>query len=100
MSALTPQDRQRLWHHMRTPVYSFVALVLLLGVSVALGAIFPSSHAASIIIGFVTVAMALTVLLFSMEVAEEAPLMRFFSALGFFWVAILIGMTALDYLTR
>ena len=44
--------------------------------------------------------MVLTVLLFSMEVLEEAPLLRFFSAYGFAWLAVMIVLTMTDYLTR
>jgi cytochrome c oxidase subunit 4 len=35
-----------------------------------------------------------------MEVIHEPPLVRLFSGLGFFWVAILVGMTLTDYLAR
>ena len=44
--------------------------------------------------------MVLVVLIFSMELIHEPPLMRLFSAISFFWVAILFSMTLLDYLTR
>ena len=44
--------------------------------------------------------MVATVLLFSMEVRKEPPLTRVFSLLGFCWVAVLFGMTLIDYLTR
>ena len=44
--------------------------------------------------------MVLTVLLFTMEVRDEASLLRFFSGIGFVWVATLFMMTMLDYLTR
>jgi cytochrome c oxidase subunit 4 len=44
--------------------------------------------------------MVLTVLLVSMEMIEEPPLVRVFSALGFFWVMIMFGMTLTDYLYR
>ncbi len=100
MSTLSPADRRRLWEHMRVPVFTFIALMLMLATNVALGAIFPSSQAASIIVGLVTTTMVFTVLLFSMEVREEPPLMRFFSAMGFCWVMVLMGLTVLDFLTR
>ena len=44
--------------------------------------------------------LVLTVLLVSMEVLQEPPLMRLFAALGFFWVAIMFSMTLVDYLSR
>ena len=44
--------------------------------------------------------MVALILLVSMEVIHEPPLIRLFSGLGFFWVAILVGMTLTDYLAR
>ncbi len=84
---------------MLVPLASFAALLALLGCIVLLGALAPSSAASWIEIGL-TVCMALIVLLASMEVTTEPPLMRLFAGLGFVWVAILFGMTLLDYLSR
>lgn len=84
---------------MRVPVFAFAALLLFLAAIVLLGALAPSRMASFIEIGL-AVCMILTVLLFSMEVRLEAPLMRFFSLLGFAWVCILFGMVLLDYLSR
>jgi cytochrome c oxidase subunit 4 len=44
--------------------------------------------------------MVLVVLLISMEVAHDTPLIRVFSMLGFFWVLIMFTMTLTDYLAR
>jgi len=44
--------------------------------------------------------MVALILLVSMEVLKEPPLVKLFSVLGFFWVAILVGMTLTDYLAR
>ena len=62
--------------------------------------LFAPSYAGSWLVIGLTACMAITVLLFSMEVREEEPLMRFFAGLGFAWVGILFGMTLLDYLAR
>lgn len=97
--AISAEDRRLLWHHMRTPTYSFVALLVLLGLIVAMGAFLPVRWSWAIEAGAAT-AMVLTVLLFSMEVLKEAPLMRVFAGLGFCWVAVLFGITLVDYLTR
>lgn len=99
---MTREDRSTLWHHMRMPVLAFVALILLLAVNVVLGIFLPfrrfphvwTAEAA------IAVTMVLIVLIFSMELIREPPLMRLFSAMSFFWVAILFAMTLLDYLTR
>ncbi len=96
---MTAEDRRLLWRHMRAPVLSFVALMALLGVNVVLGATLPF-RAVWAVEAFVVVCMVLTVLLVSMEVLQEPPLVRVFSSLGFFWVLILFGMTLVDYLTR
>ena len=88
-----------LWGRMRIPVFAFAATAAMLAAIVLLGALVPSRTATFIELGIMG-CMILTVLLFSMEVREEPPLMRFFAAIGFAWVAILLMMTTLDYLTR
>ncbi len=96
---LSDEDKRVLWHHMRTPTYAFVALLLMLGVIVLFGAFLPFRWS-WVIEGTVATAMVLTVLLYSMEVLKEPPLVRVFSAMGFCWVAVLFGVTLIDYLTR
>ncbi len=66
---ISDADKRALWHHMRTPTYSFVALLALLGLIVLLGAFLPVRWSWVVEAGAVT-AMVLTVLLFSMEVLE------------------------------
>ena len=94
-----PAARRALWQRMRVPTFAFVALMLFLAAIVLLGALAPSRTASFIEIGLVA-CMILTVLLFSMEVRLETPLMRFFALMGFAWVGILFGMVLLDYLSR
>jgi cytochrome c oxidase subunit 4 len=96
---LSDEARREFLARMRPPLLSFAALLVLLGAIVALGQLFPHPVGSWIEVG-VTICMALTVLLVSMEVIEEPPLMRLFSAVGFVWVAILFGMTMVDYFTR
>ena len=95
----TASVRRDLWPRMRVPTFAFVALMLFLAAIVLLGALAPSRTASWIEAGL-TICMVLTVLLFSMEVRADTPIVRFFSGLGFAWVCILFGMTLLDYLTR
>ncbi|MET0368816.1 MAG: oxidase [Methylobacterium sp.] len=99
LSALTPADRAQLKRRMRKPVLTFLALLALLAVNVTLGATLPFAHVWAIELGVVAL-MAATILLVSMEVIEEPPLIRLFSGLGFFWVCIMVGMTLTDYLGR
>lgn len=96
---LSDEAERTLWHHMRTPAYTFVALLVMLGGIVLLGAILPFPSA-WMVEAALAVTMVVTVLLFSMEVVKEPPMMRVFAAMGFFWVLILLGMTVIDYLTR
>ncbi len=95
----TEPTREAFLRHMRVPIFAFAALLLMLAVIVILGALVPSRTASFIELG-VVICMVLTVLLFSMEVPSEPPLTRFFAGLGFVWVAILFGVTMLDYVTR
>ena len=94
-----PGQRRAIWRQMRVPTFAFVGLLAGLAGIVLTGAV-GQSHLGSIIEFVLMVGMVLTVLLFSMEVTEETPLLRFFAALGFAWVAALFTMTLVDYLTR
>ncbi|MCK2055907.1 oxidase [Methylobacterium sp. 37f] len=97
--ALGPQDRALLWSRLRRPVRTFLALLALLAVNVTLGATRPFAQAWIVELAVVAV-MAAIIILVSMEVRHEAPLVRLFAGVGFFWVAILFGMTLTDYLAR
>ncbi|WP_375454681.1 oxidase [uncultured Methylobacterium sp.] len=99
LAALTADERAALRKHLRTPVLTFLALTALLAVNVTLGATLPFAHAWALEL-LVAAAMALVVLLVSMEVRHEPPMVKLFSGLGFFWVAIMVGMTLTDYLGR
>ena len=96
---MTGNERRLLLRRMRTPAITFVVLLLLLCINVVLGATLPF-RGAYIVEAVITVCMVLTVLLVSMEIIHEPPLIRLFSAVGFFWVAIMFGMTLVDYLSR
>ncbi len=92
-------EKRDLWRRMRVPTFAFAALMVLLGVNVVLGAWMPFSAVwiAELLVGLT---MIVIVMLFSMEVLDEPPLIRLFSVLGFCWVGILFAMTLIDYLTR
>ncbi len=97
--ALSSEDRALLRRHMRKPVLTCLALLALLAVNVALGVTVPFAYTWALEMAVVSVMVAL-ILLVSMEVRTEPPLVKLFSVLGFFWVAILVGMTLTDYLAR
>ena len=99
LATLSADDRALLRRRLRTPVLTFLALLALLAVNVGLGATQPFAYAWAVELA-VAGAMAAIVLLVSMEVLKEPPLIRLFAGLGFFWVAILLGMTLTDYLAR
>jgi len=96
---MTPEERRQLWQHMRTPVISLGLLMALLAINVILGATLPF-HGVWMLEAAVVLCMVLVVLFLSMDVSHEAPLIRVFSMLGFFWVLILFTMTLTDYLAR
>ncbi|RZK97636.1 MAG: oxidase [Methylobacterium sp.] len=99
LATLSDADRALLKDRLRKPVLTFLALMGLLAVNVTLGATLPFEHVWALEL-VVVAAMALVVLLVSMEVLHEPPLVKLFSGLGFFWVAIMVGMTLTDYLGR
>jgi cytochrome c oxidase subunit 4 len=99
LARLSPEDRALLQQRLRTPFLTFLALLGLLSVNVTLGATLPFAHAWIAELAVVG-AMVAIILLVSMEVRKEPPLIRLFSGLGFFWVCILFGMTLTDFLAR
>ena len=99
LPSLADGERDAIWSAMRVPVFAFVALLGFLACIVLLGAFLPGRATSFLVVGL-TLCMVGTVLLFSMEVRHEAPLLRFYSVLGFMWLAILVGMTMLDFVTR
>ena len=99
MSGLTPEERRELAHHMREPVLTFIALFVFLALNVGVGWWQPFPNA-WMVEAPIMVLMIAIVLLFSMDVIKEPALVKFFSVLGFCWVAILFTMTLIDYSTR
>jgi len=96
---LTDEQRHEFLKRMDLPVRCFVGLLLLLATNVMFGAWRPFAGVWFLEI-LVLLAMIVIVLLLSMEIVKEPPLIRLYSVLGFCWVAILFGMTLIDYLTR
>ena len=84
---------------MRGPLRTSGALLLCLGLNLALGWWQPFPYAWTMELA-IMVAMIATVLLFSMEVIDDPALIKLFSVLGFCWVAILFAMTLVDYVGR
>ena len=84
---------------MKVPTISFTVLMALLAINVLLGATIPFEKV-WILETVVLVTMVVVVLLLSMEVIHEPPLIRLYAVLGFCWVSILFTMTLIDYLTR
>lgn len=84
---------------LRTPLRVTAFLLCLLCINGLLGWLAPHPYV-WIAEAAIAVTMVTTVILIPMEVIHEPPIIRLFSALGFFWVAILFGLTVLDYLTR
>ena len=96
---MTPAEQGELRRRMRAPVLTFAVLMAALAVNVTLGALMPFDGVWVVELG-VALAMVVVVLLFSMEVVHEPPLLRMFAVMGFCWLAILFAMTLIDYGTR
>ncbi len=96
---MTEAEKAEFLRHMRMPVIGCLALLAMLACIVILGAWLPVRWT-WMIESAIGACMVVTVLLFSMDVADEPPLHRFYACLGFFWVAILMCITIIDYLTR
>ena len=96
---MTGEQRRDLTHRMREPLITFVGLMSLLALNALVGWFQPFAHVWVLNLG-VLVVMISVVLLFSMEVIKDPPLVRFFSVLGFCWVGIMFTMTLIDYTTR
>ncbi len=84
---------------MKVPTISFAVLMALLAINILLGATI-SFEKVWILETVVLATMVVVVLLLSMEVIKEPPLIRLYAVLGFCWVSILFTMTLIDYLTR
>ncbi len=96
---VTAEQRRELMHRMREPLLTFAGLLGLLTLNAITGWFQFFLHTWGLNLG-VLVIMIVVVLLFSMEVVKDPPLVRFFSALGFCWVGILFAMVLIDYVTR
>jgi cytochrome c oxidase subunit 4 len=83
----------------RTYFFVYVALMLLLAATI--GAAFVDLGPLNWLIA-VSIAMvkAVLVILFFMHVRASSQIVRIFVIAGFFWLAILVGLTLTDYLTR
>ena len=86
-------------HALRGPVIVFVALLALLAVNVTLGSLRPHGKLWPLELSIVAIMVAITIL-FSMEAIQQVAVIRLFSMLGFVWLAILFGLTMLDYVSR
>lgn len=82
-----------------TILRSWIALVVLLAATTAIAFAPLGSLNLGISIGIAT-AKALIILIFFMELRGSRALVRTFAAAGFFWLFIMIVMTAADYTHR
>ena len=93
------EEQREIWRHMRVPVFAAAALLAFLAGIILLGALMPSSVASYLEAGL-TLCMMVTVLLFTMEVREDQPVLQLWAVVGFCWLTILLGMTMIDFITR
>ncbi len=94
MSLIPAPVLQRL----KIPAIVLAISLVLLGINVLLG-LFVDDNIWYVEL-LITACLVVLVILFSMEIYKEPPIVRLFAALGFIWVAILFGMMMIDYATR
>jgi cytochrome c oxidase subunit 4 len=83
----------------RTYLFVYIALMVLLGATI--GAAFIDLGPVNWLIAMsIAIVKAVLVILFFMHVRASSQLVRVFVIAGFFWLAILIGLSLTDYLTR
>jgi len=83
----------------RTYLLVYLALILLLGATI--GASYFNLGALNLIIALaISIAKGLLVAYFFMHLRTSGTLIRLFALIGFLFLAILIGLTFADYLTR
>jgi cytochrome c oxidase subunit 4 len=83
----------------RTYFFVYLALMLLLAVTIG-AALIDLGPLNWFIAVSIAILKAVLVILFFMHVRAGSQLVRIFAIAGFFWLAILIGLTLTDYLTR
>ena len=81
--------------------YIFVYLVLLVLLAATIGAAYIDLGMWNTVVAVtIAVVKAVLVILFFMHVKYSGNLIRLYVLAGFFWLALLIGLTLADYLTR
>ena len=83
----------------RTYFFVFLALLAMLAGTIALS-FFDLGMWNTVGAVVIAIAKAVLVILFFMHVRHSSQLTRIFVIAGFIWLAILIGLTLSDYLTR
>jgi cytochrome c oxidase subunit 4 len=77
----------------------YLALLALLGLTAAAAQLPPGSWSTPISLGFATAKAAL-IFIYFMRLLEKSGLVRLFALAGFFWLAILMGLTIAEVFTR
>jgi cytochrome c oxidase subunit 4 len=81
--------------------YFFVYLALMLLLAATIGAAMIDLGPLNWLIAIsIAIVKAVLVILFFMHVRASSQVVRVFAIAGFFWLAILIGLSLTDYLTR
>ena len=80
-------------------IVAWLALIALFASNVLLAFLLPAalSLAANLMVGAVMAAVLMAIF---MELGRRLSLYWIFAGAGFFWLALLFGLTASDYLTR
>ena len=80
-------------------VLVYLVLLALLALTAVATLLPPGSWSTPIALGIAGTKAAL-IFIFFMRLRERSGLIRIFALAGFFWLAILVGLTFVDYFTR
>jgi cytochrome c oxidase subunit 4 len=87
------------WHLPRALLWSWLALLALLGLTVTLAYQRLGSFNTPVALLIAVVKASIVAAIF-MELRERRPLMVAFAGAGFFWLAILLWLAGSDFVTR
>ena len=92
-------DRERIIALWRGPALIWLALLVLLTLTVA-SAFIPMGAGNSIVNLAIAALKAALIVLFFMNLVSSSALIRFAAVAGIFWLSFLFALSATDYLTR
>ena len=93
-------NREILKKTARTPALALLGLLILLAINIGLAYAPIGQHVRLAVKLTICFAMAFMLMVFCMHLHRAAGLLRLAAAVGFLWLAIMIGLMLTDYFTR